>query len=396
MKKIFMIAGLLLMMLVLLTACGGGEDEYEGLVKVTYYLEGGTYQNSVDPVTHYYDFEAGTENKIKDPTDLSNKNVERPGYTLEGWYARKNGTGDSATYSDKWDFEKNKVTDKGVTLYAKWEKNINYTFDLYYKDKNGNDIALEKGIKVDAGQPVTSAFVSLAENTMIGNDLTPLGQWTDAAGNAWNIDTDVHPGGETDTNIRLYAKYIDGKYTVVRTAKDLAKAVGGNIYLMNDIDFAGGAFGGFGDYTGVLLGNGYKIRNFTLTYTADKNSIKPDTSIDAEGANLLQISLFESLTGATIQDVAFENYTVEISLGMMFGTTKIVVAPFAMKMSDTTLANVTVTGSYTVVKLPEGFDSANLIIKTNDIAVYIPEGDASALTNVSASMTAAQTDDTNQ
>ncbi len=375
--------------MVLLTACGGDENEYEGMVKVTYQLEGGTYQNSTEPVTHYYAFEAGTENKIMSPTDLSNKKIERPGYTLEGWYTKKNGDGASATYADKWDFDTGRVTDKGVTLYAKWKKDISYTFNLYYKDASGADVLLEADIAVDEGQPVTSAFVSLAKGTMIAKGLTPLDTWTDAEGNAWNMATDVHPGGETDTSIRLYAGYITGKYNVVRTAKELKAAIGGNIYLMNDIDFAGGEFGGFGDYTGTFIGNGYTIRNFKLTYPIDRNAVKPDTALEPDGSNLLRISLFGEVKGATIRDVTFENYTTEVSFGMLFGSTKVLVAPFAMKLENTTLENVSVTATYTVGKTPAGFDTADILVKADAVAYYIPAEDTSSVTNVTVSLTPA-------
>ncbi len=388
MKKIFLIIGLLLLTVVLLTSCGSDENDYEGMVKVTYELEGGTYQNSEEPVTLYYGFDAGTQNTIKTPTDFSNKKIERKGYTLVGWYTKKSGTGDGATYSNPWDFEKDKVTDAGLTLYAMWKKDINYTFELCYKDSQGKDVLL-RSVVATAGQPVTSSFVTLAEKAMkTQHQLTPFGGWVDADGKAWDIEKDVHPGGETDTSIVLYRNYIDGVYSLVSTADELAQAVGGNIYLMNDIDFGGADFSGFGDYTGTILGNGHKISNFTLKYANGKDDIKPDVQLAPDGNSVLQVSLFKSLVGATLKDITFENYTVEVAYGVSFGGSVLVlVAPLTMKMEGATLEHVKVSATYTVGSLPDSLDRID--VKETAAAVYTPAEDTSVLTDVTVSITPA-------
>ena len=105
-----------------LASCGDSTRDFDGKVKVIYHLEGGIYQNCEQPVIQYYGFDEGSSNLIVDLSTLSGQSIIRTGYTLEGWYTKKTGEGDQVSYEDKWDFETDKVTASGVTLYAKWKK----------------------------------------------------------------------------------------------------------------------------------------------------------------------------------------------------------------------------------------------------------------------------------
>ena len=109
-------------LLTALLGCSESTRSFDDKVKVIYHLEGGVYQNCEQPVVQYYGFEGDGGHLIVDLTTLSGQNIIRSGYTLEGWYTKKIGEGDSATYEDKWDFATDKVTSSGVTLYAKWKR----------------------------------------------------------------------------------------------------------------------------------------------------------------------------------------------------------------------------------------------------------------------------------
>ena len=51
------------------------------------------------------------------------------GYHIEGWYKTKVEHPDGTVeYQDKWDFDVDKMTLEGVTLFAKWEENKLYTY----------------------------------------------------------------------------------------------------------------------------------------------------------------------------------------------------------------------------------------------------------------------------
>ena len=61
--------------------------------------------------------------------------------------------------------------------------------------------------------------------------------------------------------VNVVVEYLKGDYKLVRTARELRASRNGNIYLMNDIDFGGEKFAGFGNYRGTFNGNGYTIKS---------------------------------------------------------------------------------------------------------------------------------------
>ena len=116
---------LILLTFLILFACAcTTETGYEGQLKVVFCLEGGIYQNTTRDIVHYYPFEENQPSLISDPELLSDKKIEKAGYHIEGWYMTKTGEGENAKYSDKWNFSSDKLSQKNLTLYAKWVKNI--------------------------------------------------------------------------------------------------------------------------------------------------------------------------------------------------------------------------------------------------------------------------------
>ncbi len=370
-KRIGLIVFVCLVAVLALAGCSDNTRNYENRAKVIFDLQGGLYQNSEQAITYYYAFAPGTKNLISDPESLSGKSVERIGYRLAGWYTGTVAADGSVTLGEKWDFDVNKVGDDGVTLYAKWEKNIRFTYEVCYRDADGKLQELGS-YEVDAGEGFDDSRNYAAKRS----GFTPTGIYRDADGKI--VDENYgHPGGETDTTVQVFPEYIEGEYSIVRTANDLLKSKSKNIYLMNDIDFGGKTFGGFGDYKGVIEGNGYAIRNFVLSYAKDKSAMVNDPDL-GEG-NLLCISLFDSLKGATVRNVSFTDFSVDISTGYS-STQQILFAPLVMKLSSSVLENVTVSMTYSVGELPKDFDSSeNLFLVTDRPYFYAPEGDSSTV-----------------
>ena len=343
-RKFLLLCLLILSFTVLISCSGSDSDPYEGMVKVVFEMEGGTYQNCTLPAIYYYDFEPGTGNRIVNPSALSSKStVTRSGYTLSGWYRTRTVNADgSVSYSDPWDFETDLVYDAGITLYAGWEKNVRYTYQVCYEDETGALLPLGE-YEVKAGQ----AFSDYKKYAQSRSGYTAIG-YTDKDGNPWD-STYCHPGGDTDVAVPVLVQYIEGSYKVVSTPSELKTAINSNIYLANDIDFGGSTFSGFGNYTHVLLGNGHTISNFSLSYT---NTLgETDADIDPEG-NLLLLSVFRSLSGATVQDVSFRNVTIDINVGDT-RIKKIFVAPLSLKISDSTVTGVSFEGVFRCTNLPD-------------------------------------------
>lgn len=361
MKKIIVL--IMVLFGFILTACDE-EKTYDGQVKVTFMLEGGTYMNCTNPIVLYFDFQDNESNYICTPTDLTSQTVEKSGYELIGWYKTKSGEGDNVTYSDEFDFENDTVGKDGITLYACWDKNIKYSYNVcWYNDKG--ELKTLGSYSVQVGEKFEDYSNFYKRN--IG--YTALGYY-DEEGNPWNEEF-THPGGESDLAVNVIVKYIKGTYTLVDSADDLGKLVktSQNIYLLNDIDLEGADFS-FDNYRGTIIGNGYTISNFNLNYSVSKNDLVDDfTDV---GKKSLCISLFGNTNGAVIQDVNFTD--VKIVLETKLSTThKIYVAPISVSMKNTKISNVNFSGTFECVELPSGFDAAENLIVITDKPYYVKD-----------------------
>lgn len=306
---------------------------------------------------YYYDFSNGAlEQKIYDPNILEEdekKQITKVGYSIEGWYKTKNELPDGTVeYSDKWDFSKDKMTIDGVELYAKWVKDHQYSYELYYFDKDNNEILLDK-YNVKQGEAFSDKV--LKNKTVEG--YTSLG-YIDEDGNDWD-EKFTHPGGDEDLAIKIYLKLIEGEYEVVKKVSELTSALAlkKNIYLYNDIDMKGKSIC-FDKYSGIILGNGHKIYNFKIDYDTSKNSLKPSLE-ESDDKNAtkdhLYISLFFNLENTVISNLSFDEVTIEVKVTLK-QLKKIIISPLAIQASNVTLENVQIKGTIEYVKILEDYE----------------------------------------
>lgn len=372
---------LLASLFIALLGCASSPN-YEGKVKVEFELEGGVYQNCFLPVTLYYDFEEGTTNLIQPFTEISKEKLTRTGYTLVGWYRTKTGQGDEVTYTDPWDFATDRVTFDGVKLYAFWERDIQYTYNVCYRDEKGETQILGT-YKVKEGQAFND-YGSYASRRP--GEFTPL-NYLDENGDPW--DTDFrHPGGETDCAINVYVEYLVGRFNIVRTARELTAGKSGNIYLMADIDLNGAEFN-FGDYKGIFKGNDHTISNFSINYDPGRNGLVEDFEDNSKKS--LCVSLFGRGEGAQITDVTFSNVTVDVSTRYA-STYRIYVAPLFVSMTDCLVSNVKFSGTFGVSQLPSDFVPAESLFIVTDEVFYRTDED-SVVSNITLNVTLAQTEE---
>lgn len=372
-RKIIMFT-LVCVSLITLASCGKKQNNTHS-VKVVYEPEGGVYQNCSLPFVQYYPFEQGTEHLIYEPSFVTKAEIKKAGYTLDGWYKVKNTDG---TYEDKWDFKLDKVTDEGVTLYACWKKNTKFTYTVCYLDENGTEKTLGS-YAVSAGDKFKD-YKNLTKKRF-GYTAIAL---KDSENKPWD-DSFTHPGGEGDVDIKVYVEFIKGTYAVVRTASDLAKAQNSNIYLAADIDFGGKALS-FNNYNKTFIGNGHTISNFTVSYSASKDDLVSDY-FDSS-IKCLSVSLFGNMKDATIKDVTFDNFTIDINASFPM-IKKIYVTPLAATLTNSTIENVTVTATYTITKIPTGLEDTDVVIK--DTAIQ--KDDQSVVTNVEINFTKTNTEE---
>lgn len=344
-KKGFLLSLLCMFSLFLLVGCQK-EKDYSGYTYAVFCLEGGAYQEAVPlsgSINQLCVLDENGECYLFDPNQLGDGNViTRNGYTLDGWYRTKVGEGDDAVYSNPWDFEKDKMTKDGVTLYAKWKKVINHGYDLYYKNEQGEDILIysynvANGAKFNDLLNQAAAYGKRNHKTFYG--------YFDSFGEEWDNNYALKvEDPEIATRVKVYARFIDnadnGKdWILVREASDLSNLsnTDNNIYLMNDIDMEGKSLS-FKDFKGVFEGNNHAIKNFSISYETGFNALENDAVTDEP--NRLHIGLFRKLSNATVQNVKFENVTCVVEAGYS-RIAYIHVSPFAVEIENSTIQNVT-------------------------------------------------------
>ena len=347
----------------LVTGCNNNSDEPKG-VKIIYELEGGVYKNCLNPIRFYFEFGEEDMMYIQDPTTLTNDAVTRSGYTLEGWYTDKN-------YTKKWDFDKDQVSKEGITLYAKWKKNIIYKYNVCYYDKQ-NNLQIINSYEVQAGEKFND-YLNYAKKRNDGL-YTPI-RFLNESGEVWD-ENFTHPGGDSNLDINVIVEYIEGDFALVSTAEQLRQNKNRNIYLLNDIDLGGEEFP-LKDYRYELVGNGKTISNCIVTTNPTKYGLSVDHTQD--GQNSLYVSLFGNIKNATIIDVTFDNVVFEIK-STFTNTYKIYVSPICTKLENCIIDKVTINVTYKCVELPSGFDiEENLVFVTDE--AYLIDSSNNTVTN---------------
>ena len=366
-----------------LSACSNASVNYDeaDYVKVTFYLEGGVYKNCTDHVDNYYAFEPGTENLICELGYFSKAEVTRANYTLEGWYRTCPGVDGVVEYSGKWDFDKDTVTDAGVKLYARWSPNVKYTYNVCYRDAASGELVSLYAYEVKQGE----TFKDSLNKASTRSGYTFLGSFVDENGQPWD-ENFTHPGGEENLAINVFPVYVEGVYTVVRTATEFSSALssGKGIYLMNDLDMGGAAIRCSGaSYKNVFRGNGYTVSNFTIGYNVSSLTFNQDLH-DEDGQ--LCVSLFGKLEGAKIYDVTFADFSLELDADYS-RIKNVFVAPLCMTMKDSEVKNVTFTnGTLTCKKLASKMTRDNLHTPEGNAAFFVNVESSSVVENVSVSV----------
>lgn len=347
------------------------DEKFSDKAKVVFELEGGRYLNSTTSVSHYYTLVGGSS-KIVALEEMPDSEVTRDGgFILEGWYRNKTTAEDGSTvYSDKWNFATDTVSAEGVTLYAKWEPPVVYSFDFVYIDANGKEVVVSSR-KVSEGKKFGEVYTGDVLNYANGYaDHTAIAVYYDAEHTKPFDDSIAHPGGEESLAIKLYVEYIEGTYTVVKTKEQMktATVLGNNIYLLANVDMGGEELT-FNKFSGKILeGNGHSISNFTVKSKSSKSDL---VDLYGDGNKSLCVAIFANLDGATVRGVTFENVTFKIDNTAMSDIHKIYVAPLAVSATNCKFENVEVTGKFGYTKrTASAFDIENDLVFWTESGIY--------------------------
>lgn len=265
-------------------------------------------KDSVEKMTNgYLDYRLKPDSPIPQPGVT--KDTRAPvleGFIFDGYYEGTLKDDGTVVYGAKWDFSR-KVSES-ITLYGKWliqyRIRVNFVVDGVLQNRS------EDVLVVNNAETVTS----VKEPSWSGNTFVQM--FTDAECTNPLTVSNSQPfthGCTQDSPIReVYAQFIEGSWTLVKTASDLKSIKpGSRLYFMNDIDMSSMmGKNGFTDisvadsFSGVIEGNGHTISN--LHYFRE----------GAKGTSYASycIGLFAQVTGATIRNITFENCSVSGSI----------------------------------------------------------------------------------
>ena len=324
-RHLILFALVIAVLAITLSGCGREELDLEGKHIVTFELGGGililpTADVNADMKISYA-YEPGTY--ILDPVKIPGNSITRDGYVFTGWYKTA-----ECNPADKWDFEKTPFNTPELTLYAGWEKAIKYTFTVSYKDADGNTQDL--GSYSVSASDVFEDWKGYADKR---KGFTALGFYQDAdCENPWDFST-THPGGETDTDVKVYVDYIEGEWSLVDNYKSLVTALnnGKNVYVVSDIDCGGSAINVKNEYKATFNGNNFTVTNFTVAKTGtSRNPV---------------CAIFDNLgDGAEIMNVNFTGVCYEFT-GISAAVNTAKVAALARTAGNAKISGVTIEGS---------------------------------------------------
>ena len=145
---------------------------------------------------------------------------------------------------------------------------------------------------------------------------------------------------------------------VIRSAADLDAAAanvngdtstyGSLSYRLGaDIDYAGGTFETFREFSGVFDGNAHEISDVTM---------RPGTTTDSADANATQTGFVQVLSGGVIEDLTLKRATAAAVGG---SSTRVQVGGFAARSAGGTVAGSSLVDS--VVSLPDNTDNSSAV-----------------------------------
>ena len=340
-SSILVAALILTVLLSVFAACSTDEQSLDGMYKVKFDFNGGALRTSVTLIQDEVYQACKPNSRIIDISKYTGNKFTKDGYVFAGWFT-KNGDTDG-DWGKEWNFASDRVT-QDVTLYAKWESEIVFSYTIYLVGDDGAQTILGT-YKVREGDVFDDKY-GYGTNLVVHNR-TFLGYYHDEKlTEEWGEnDTFTHPGGEESLDIPVYVKSMQGVWTFVSNYEELIAATGKNIWLTKSID-CGGQELSFGDYNNTLYGGGGSgLEQETLAdgewYTIS-NFVVPNSG----NARYPEYAIFGDLgESAKIEKVNFKDVIFVIKAAS--DTTRLNVASLAISAADgCKIINVTVTGSY--------------------------------------------------
>lgn len=314
-------------------ACGTEEKEkpYDYLVTFNYNVG----KLTADCPDQFLGVKAGGKVAIQPGYDQGSfADQEIIGYYNEGWYLPEVdedgnpviGEDERVNLDRKWDFANDTVT-ADVTLYA----NFIVQPKLTIKVDGGEDIVFSRKPGVSLSEP-SAAYRPKKDGW------TFYDYFEDES-----FETPFEfPYKFTAEDKTVYAKFIEGNWSIVKTVDEFLNAVGvagARVYLDSDLDFTGASWRTVNNFTGEIKGNGHRLTGINVQFTVDRTKQK--------------FGLFVNIaSGAKIDGLVFDDVSATFNSSF---TSPCGAALFAYTIEDgASVTNVIVSGTLYKGKVVDG------------------------------------------
>lgn len=308
--------------------------EHDLKANIVYILNDGSFKNKSKIFNMYYPAGAKPyEITLEVPADGSIGNAQidkRNGYTFDGWYLAETSGGvpvyeDGTVYdreagldssksvkstSEKFDFSAELSENDEIYLVARWTTdarlNVKLITEGYDVLKSGDD-EYRTGDIINSYPIPDNGVGNVGDMVFEAEGYTFVSYYTDETGatrfNSWPVMTP-----ENEEDVTIYAKFIEGTWTVVENTSGIAKLFGSggttrNYYFIEDVDCADlNAQRPLALFSGTIKGNGHVIKNLKLNVSSALST----------GGNA---SMFGNIReSAVIEDITIENLTTTCSV----------------------------------------------------------------------------------
>lgn len=367
-KRFLTIILLALSSLFVLAGCKIGKDSLDEILDkneleavVTYYANGGEFENTLDVKNLYY--KAGVQPlDIREQGVTANIYVENYGFVFEGWYhAETNGNGE-VVFEEGSDCPKassipadfTQYLQKGDhwTLVAVWQVEACVKVQVAGRDFSGDETLTIDGKSYGVGDVVKEYNFSndkVNKPRRLNDFETDDKAYTFVEFYSDSACTQVceWPIVREDGDVIVYARYIEGNWKVVKDAAGVSTMFGTGVsandkyLIINDIDCSSTSVAAMSvkNFAGTVQGDGKSFKISGLKVTYDINNQATSTA-----------SLFGKIQStAVIKDVAFDN--IQITYKTAYLTTELEVLVYLLYTSlsaGATVDNVKITGTLSV------------------------------------------------
>ena len=325
--------------------------------QITYYANGGMFNNVpekteislwMDASQKAYPFNIPSDNKQMNASssqkiDKGSMVVSRENYIFDGWYypvlddegkPAFSPTTQSIVLDEKVDFKDPVQVGEHLHIVAKWL--VKQKVEIHLVTEAPFTATIEE-IKDNEHVKDSNDTIKMITKELVDGEIVALRTYGERD-NLVRLDISNHPvkdasnvtfigfyadqecttllsgsqlqisPTDSDKNQVVYAKYIQGNWSVLRTPSDVALQLfeptgkKANYYLTCDIDMSEySAISPLREFAGILQGNGFTISNLKVNSSAESVS------------NAGKSSVFGALkSGASFTNVTFENWTYTV------------------------------------------------------------------------------------